>query len=159
MLTRSMPSAATVWAVGRSVQATRQAALRRPLLLRPEFLRSMRYTRSLPVFSETSVRPSFLRTTPAKNPRTECGCQPVALMIAGMVLPCFRRSISMTQDCLDPSLREASPLLSLRAPAADRFVEALRVGIAGDGGSVAPEVTATSADDWSRAREPKGRVP
>jgi hypothetical protein len=36
----------------------------------------------------------------------------------------------MMQDCLDPSLREASPLLPLRAPAADRFVEALRVGIA-----------------------------
>jgi hypothetical protein len=28
-------------------------------------------------FSDSSVRPSFLRTTPAKNPRTECCCQPV----------------------------------------------------------------------------------
>ena len=29
------------------------------------------------VFSEASLSPSFLRTTPAKNPRTECDCQPV----------------------------------------------------------------------------------
>jgi hypothetical protein len=34
-----------------------------------------------------SVRPSFLRTTPAKKPRTECCCQPVAFTIAAIVAP------------------------------------------------------------------------
>ena len=29
---------------------------------------------------------SFLRTTPAKNPRTECGSQPVQVMIVAMVV-------------------------------------------------------------------------
>ena len=38
---------------------------------------TIRYTRSPSVFSDSSLSPSFLRTTPAKNPRTECGCQPV----------------------------------------------------------------------------------
>jgi len=85
-----MPSAAIVLAIGRSVTEPGHAALLRPLLLRAGFLSSMRYTRSVPVFSDTSVRPSFLRTTPAKNPRTEWGCQPVALTIAAMVLPCLR---------------------------------------------------------------------
>jgi hypothetical protein len=47
----------------------------------------MQYTRSSPTFSETSVSPSFLRTTPAKKPRTECCCHPVAFMIAAMVPP------------------------------------------------------------------------
>jgi hypothetical protein len=28
-----------------------------------------------------------LRTTPARNPRTECACQPVASMMAVMVVP------------------------------------------------------------------------
>ncbi len=32
--------------------------------------------------SQASLSPSFLRTTPEKNPRTECGCQPVTAMMA-----------------------------------------------------------------------------
>src|SRR5215472_11049334 len=50
----------------------------------------MRYRRSPSVFSESSASWSFLRTTPAKNPRTECCCQPVAFMIAAMVAPSGR---------------------------------------------------------------------
>ena len=42
---------------------------------------------SLSVFSETRLSRSFLRTTPEKNPRTECCCQPVAFMIASIVVP------------------------------------------------------------------------
>src|ERR1700694_6093945 len=43
---------------------------------------TMRYTRSLPTFSDTSVSPSFLRTAPAKKPRTECCCHSVIFIIA-----------------------------------------------------------------------------
>jgi hypothetical protein len=38
-------------------------------------------------FSDPSVSPSFFFTTPAKKPRTECGCQPVTFEIAAMVVP------------------------------------------------------------------------
>src|SRR5262252_200705 len=34
------------------------------------------------VFSDSSVSPNFFFTTPAKKPRTECGCQPVTFEIA-----------------------------------------------------------------------------
>jgi hypothetical protein len=37
--------------------------------------------------ADSSVNPSFFRATPAKKPRTECCCQPVAFMIAAMVAP------------------------------------------------------------------------
>src|SRR4029453_45900 len=50
--------------------------------------------------------PSFslrrLRTTPARNPRTECCCQPVAFIIAAIVAPAGDCSIAMTRDCLVP---------------------------------------------------------
>jgi hypothetical protein len=36
------------------------------------------------------VSPSFLRTTPAKKPRTECCCHPVVFMMAAIVAPCVR---------------------------------------------------------------------
>ena len=39
------------------------------------------------VFSETSIRPSLLRTTAVKKPRTEWRCQPVAFMTVAMVAP------------------------------------------------------------------------
>jgi hypothetical protein len=48
---------------------------------------TIRYTRPPSVFSDSSFSASFLRTTPAKNPRTECGCQPVDVMIVAMVAP------------------------------------------------------------------------
>src|SRR5436190_19105725 len=51
-------------------------------------------------FSEASVNPSFLRTTPAKKPRTECCCQPVAFMIAAIVTPLGCSSSARTAACL-----------------------------------------------------------
>src|SRR6516165_10847576 len=38
------------------------------------------------VFSDSSISPSFFFTTPAKKPRTECGCHPVTFEIAHVVL-------------------------------------------------------------------------
>src|SRR5262249_34489078 len=38
---------------------------------------TIRYTRSPSVFSDSSLSPSFLRTTAARKARTVCGCQPV----------------------------------------------------------------------------------
>src|ERR1700716_4596582 len=52
-------------------------------------------------FSETRLRSSFFFTTPAKKPRTECCCQPVAFMIATIVVPFGSYSIFSTADCLD----------------------------------------------------------
>src|SRR6266478_8592565 len=52
-------------------------------------------------FSETRLRSSFFLTTPAKKPRTECGCQSVAFMIAAIVVPLGSRSIASTVSCLD----------------------------------------------------------
>src|SRR5258707_13197202 len=60
----------------------------------------MRYTRPLSVCSETRLSPSFLRTTPARKPRTECCCQSVAVMIAAIVAPAGVRSIAMMRACL-----------------------------------------------------------
>src|SRR6266478_3195365 len=57
--------------------------------------------RSPPTFSETRLRSSFFLTTPAKKPRTECCCQPVAFMIAAIVVPFGSYSIFSTADCLD----------------------------------------------------------
>src|SRR3981189_503805 len=60
----------------------------------------MRYPRPLSVCSETRLSPSFLRTTPARKPRTECCCQSVAVMIAAIVAPAGVRSIAMMRACL-----------------------------------------------------------
>src|SRR5258706_5887130 len=60
----------------------------------------MRYTRPLSVCSETRLRPSFLRTTPARKPRTECCCHSVAVMIAAIVAPAGVRSIARMRACL-----------------------------------------------------------
>src|SRR5438094_10068888 len=66
------------------------------------FPAATRYMRSPSAFSDVSVKPSFLRTTPAKKPRTECCCHPVAFMIAAIVVPfgCLRRP--RTASCLVP---------------------------------------------------------
>ena len=73
-----------------------------------------RYTR-LP---STLVEPSFsfrrLRTTPARKPRTECCCQPVAFIMAAIVAPAGERSIAMTRPCFEP----ASDFLAFGSPAA-----------------------------------------
>jgi hypothetical protein len=56
--------------------------------VRPSALRPRRCRAASPsVLSDCSVSPSFLRTTPARKPRTKCACQPVAAMIAVMVVP------------------------------------------------------------------------
>src|SRR6516165_6739897 len=52
------------------------------------------------VFSDSSVSPSFFLTTPAKKPRTEFGCQPVAFEIAAMVVPPLAWSRPRTRSCL-----------------------------------------------------------
>src|SRR5437867_281120 len=54
----------------------------------------------------TFLDPSFslrrLRTTPARKPRTECCCQPVASIIASIVAPPGDFSIAITRACLEP---------------------------------------------------------
>src|SRR6516225_934112 len=57
--------------------------------------------RCWPNFSESSFSLSFFLTTPAKKPRTECGCQPVASTMAAIVVPLAWRSISSTVSCFD----------------------------------------------------------
>src|ERR1700722_6501480 len=79
----------------------------------------MRYTRPLSVCSETRFSPSFLRTTPARKPRTECCCQSVAAMMAAIVAPAVFLSIAMARACL-VSGREAG----LDAAGADRLRDA-----------------------------------
>src|SRR5262249_53622883 len=53
----------------------------------------------------TFFDPSFslrrLRTTPARNPRTECCCQPVAFIMAAIVAPAGDCSMAMTRDCFE----------------------------------------------------------
>jgi hypothetical protein len=55
------------------------------------------------IFFESSFSFSFLRTTPARKPRTECCSQPVAFIIAGIVAPSGDRSIVITRDCFEPA--------------------------------------------------------
>src|SRR5438067_13132384 len=50
--------------------------------------------------SESRSRPSFLRTTPARKPRTECCCHPVARIIASIVAPAGPHSIAISRACL-----------------------------------------------------------
>jgi len=51
-----------------------------------------------------------LRTTAAKNPRTECGCQPVDVMIVAMVAPLGRRNSCSTRACFEFARLVCSPL-------------------------------------------------
>src|SRR4051794_879227 len=46
------------------------------------------------------LRPSFLRTTPARKPRTECCCHSVAVIKAAIVAPAGVRSIARMRACL-----------------------------------------------------------
>src|SRR6266436_10289819 len=64
------------------------------------------------VFSDVSVNPSFLRTTPAKKPRTECCCHPVAFVIAAIVVPLGCLSRPRTVSCLVPPRVEAEGTFS-----------------------------------------------
>src|SRR5204862_316516 len=49
--------------------------------------------------SETSLSFIRFRMTPARNPRTECFCQPVSLVIAAIVAPAGDRNIASTPPC------------------------------------------------------------
>src|SRR5262249_8902606 len=53
-------------------------------------------------FFDPSLSLRRLRTTPVRNPRTECCCQPVAFLIAAIVAPAGDCSIPMTRDCFEP---------------------------------------------------------
>lgn len=44
---------------------------------------------------------SLLRMTPARKPRTECCCQPVACIIAATVAPAGDRNMAITRACLE----------------------------------------------------------
>src|SRR6516164_2705703 len=57
--------------------------------------------RSPSTFFEASLSLRRLRTTPARKPRTECCCQPVAFIIAAIVVPAGDCSIAMTRDCFE----------------------------------------------------------
>src|SRR5258707_4947492 len=52
-------------------------------------------------FFEPSLSLGRLRTTPARKPRTECCCQPVAVIIAAIVAPGGDCNIAMTRDCFE----------------------------------------------------------
>src|ERR1700741_4684670 len=78
--------------------------------------------RSSPGFSDKSVRPSFLRTTAVKKPRTEWGCQPVAFMIVAIVVPWGSLSKASTASCLVPLAAEAE---GMRSGFADLFATLL----------------------------------
>src|SRR5215204_2531219 len=55
------------------------------------------------IFSDTNLSFSFVRTTPARNPRTECCCQSVSFIIAAIVAPVRDRSMVMMRACLEPA--------------------------------------------------------
>src|SRR5882757_950169 len=55
------------------------------------------------------MRPSFLRTTAAKKPRTECCCQPVVFMIVAIVAPLGWLSSAITVACLEVARAVATP--------------------------------------------------
>src|ERR1700745_1623563 len=74
--------------------------------------------RSSPGFSDKSVRPSFLRTTAVKKPRTEWGCQPGAFVIVAIVVPWGSLSKASTASCFVPLPVEAE---GMRSDFADLF--------------------------------------
>src|SRR5258705_6781169 len=76
------------------------ACLARSAAADKALLSLMRYTRPSSVCSETRLSPSFLRTTPARKPRTECCCHPVAVTRDAIVAPAGVRSIAMMWACL-----------------------------------------------------------
>jgi hypothetical protein len=56
----------------------------------------------LTLVSEKTGSERIYRTTPARNPRTECACQPVASMMAAMVVPFGGPNSASTACCFDP---------------------------------------------------------
>ena len=76
--------------------------------------------RPLAAAADKRLRPSFLRMTPARKPRTECCCHPVACTIASMVAPLGARSIAMIRVCLLPARRVCCVEDWCCCPTADR---------------------------------------
>ena len=64
-----------------------------------------------------------LRTTPAKNPRTECCCQPVTFIRASMLAPPGALSISIALDCLVPDLTRCGSAVLGGLEALRRFAD------------------------------------
>src|SRR5680860_1835652 len=88
----------------------------------------MRYRRGFSSgFSDTRVRPSFLLTAPARNPRTLCCCQPVAACSSSIVAPPRRQSRSRQLCCLVCFLIAGLVLVRL---ATAPFLRACRFGLA-----------------------------
>src|ERR1700757_3927021 len=77
-------------------------------------------------FSDKRIRPSFLRTTAVKKPRTEWGCQPVAFVIVAIVVPWASLSKASTASCLVPLPVEAE---GMRSGFADLFATLLAQAI------------------------------
>src|SRR5262249_24567711 len=71
--------------------------------------------RPLLVFSDVSIRPSFLFTVPARKSRTECGCHPEIFDIAAIVAPPLLRSRPRMLSCLvaPPEARDTFVAFSL----------------------------------------------
>src|ERR1700731_4388600 len=122
--------------------------------------------RSAPAFSEISVKPSFLRTTPAKKPRTECCCQPVAFMIVAIVVPLGCLSRARTASCLVPLRVEPKEMFEgfaglfarLLARANLVFVGILLCDIRGSFSvTTAPGAVTTEAPQWHHRQ--RGRIP
>ena len=78
------------------------ARLGSPALVLPSPPSVIRYARAPSTFCEMRFSLRRFRTTPAKKPRTECRCQPVACMIAIIVAPVGDESRAMTRDCFEP---------------------------------------------------------
>src|ERR1041385_402719 len=70
---------------------------------------------------DTSLSCSFLRTTPAKNPRTECCAQPVAFIIAAIVAPVGDWSMATTQACFEPAPNDLDVLTAVALDGFEAF--------------------------------------
>src|SRR5438270_11844046 len=73
------------------------------------------------IFSERNGSFSFLRTVPAKKPRTECFCHPVALTSLSRVAPPGCRSRARIWSCLECGLRRPGDALVAFADGAVAF--------------------------------------
>src|ERR1700719_54883 len=126
----------------------------------------MRYRRSPSVFSDCRVSSSFLRTTPAKKPRTECCCQPVAFILVAIVVPLGCVSRTRTASCLVPLRVEpegmvpgfAGRFVRLFARASLVFVGILLCDIRGSFSVATPSgAVTTEAPQWHHRQQ--GRIP
>src|SRR5258706_7896053 len=91
-------------------------------------------------FTEATLNFSFLVITPLKKPRTECGCQPVALISSLSAAPPGRFSNARIFSALVPPRAGGVGRAAEPAVAPPRFVAAFfaRPGLAGGEALVAP---------------------